>query len=81
VKARKRENAKTCKAGKPFLQKAKTTLQTIELALIKMGETRKNENAKTAKSVLVFWFSRFPVFWFSRSGGRIFLARSRFLCA
>ena len=44
-------------------------LQSIKLAIKdarrwEQRETRKRENAKTAKSVPVFWFSRFLVFSF-----------------
>ena len=71
-KRRKRENAKTAKtrkrakqeSGSCRKQKYTTANRTSKQRRTEMGKARQDENAKTAKSALVIWFSRFLVFSF-----------------
>ena len=90
AKTAKRETAKTAKTRKPERENGESrkavfaeTIQSIKLAIkdARRWNNAKHENAKTRKRQKVFSFSGFLVFWFSRSAGRILLARSRLLCA
>ena len=62
VKARKRENGENAQSRKAVFAESKkntTVNPTSNQKRTEMGKTRKDENAKTAKSVLVFLVSYF----------------------
>ena len=82
MKARRREDAENGRSRQAAFcrnQKKHSVNRTSNQRRTEMGKRRKK--TKTGKRENGQKCSRFLVFWFSRSGGRIRLARSRFLCA